>query len=635
MLNLREFRSKNLSLPDLLNPAILAGRVLVLNRPCAVLLTKDGAFLSAVRFFGQDLESLSADDINRLSAVLNAAVTRLGTGWTVQTTAIRESADGYVPEDQCFFPDPVSMLIDNERRRAFEREGRRFQSRYYFVFTWNTPPESEVSAGHLFVESRKGIVSDSFDTLLKKFEDSLNMALGILSRQYAITPLDDTGLLTHYHECLTGKSHPVHAPTIPAYLDVLLGHHEFVAGLEPALDGESISVLTFLGYPDLTRPEMLEHLHNLPFPLRYTTRFILLDSVDSKKLVAKVREKWASSKYTLRDYISGAMSHGQMRADRQDRFKAGMESETALVDADISSGAILMGFFTATVILRHRDAKTLEERSRMVMNLLSTVGFVPKRETVNAVEAFFGSLPGHTWENVRRAPIHSLNFADLSPKTGVWAGDPECPSPLIRIGSQPAPCLVLAQTSGSTPFRFNLHVGDVGHSLLAGPTGAGKSSLLALLAAQWLRYQNARVIAFDKGRSLFALTEAVGGQHYDLGGEYSGLSFAPLERVDAEMDRVFAKDWLEALAIVQGVTMTVRERKTINDAVDGLARESGRSLTDVMHLLQDEHLKAAVSVYTGTGKYGDILDARQDGLDLSSRFLTFEMDSLPQGETGK
>ena len=641
MLNVKEFRSKELALPDLLNPAILAGEITVLGKPCAVLLNKDGSFLSVIGFSGPDRESLSHAGINRMSAVVNAALTRLGSGWTVQISATRVPADGYIEESRCFFPDPVSALIDLERRSQFEQEGLHFLSRYTLALTWQTPPESEVSAGQMFLESKKDAQPDTFDVLLQKFEDAIRAVTGILQQTFLLSPLDARGLLTHYHECLTGKAHGVNPPTIPGYLDVLLGHHDFIAGVEPSIDGELIEVVSVTGYPDRTNPVLLEDLHGLPFPLRYTTRFILQDQQESKKLIGKYREKWASSKFSLRDYLSAALDRGQVRHDRADPFKQAMEQETALADGDVSSGAVRLGYFTFTVVLRGKDAKTLEDRVRIVMNLLDNANFVAKRETVNVVEAFLGSLPGHTWENVRRPVLNSMNFADVSPKTAIWAGERECPSPLMRTGNQPAPCLTFAKTSGSTPFRFNLHVSDVGHSLILGPTGAGKSSLLALLVAQWLRYRNARVIAFDKGRSLFALTEAVGAaapglaQHYDLGGEYSKLSFAPLERVDSQAERVFAEEWLESLAVLQGVTVTSAERAVIHQAIEGLASEQGRSITDVVSLLQDARLKQAVGMYQGTGKYGDLLDARHDGLDLSSRFLTFEMDSLPQGDTAR
>ncbi|MBU2754959.1 conjugal transfer protein TrbE [Acidithiobacillus sp. CV18-2] len=635
MLNIKEFRAQDLALPDLLNPAILAGEISLLGKRCAVLLNKDGSFLASLRFAGPDLESLSYAATNRVSAIFNAALSRLGSGWTVQNSAIRIPADGYIEEDRLFFSDPVSALIDAERRLQFAAEGQHFLSRYYLDFTWQTPPESEVSAGQMFVESKKDIQRDSFDMLLKKFEDSLASVTGLLRQQFLLSPLDAKGLLTHYHECLTGRIHGVNPPTIPVYLDVLLGHHDFVGGLEPSMDGEPIEVVTVTGYPDRTRPELLEELHNLPFPLRYTTRFIVQDQMESKKLVAQYREKWASSKYSLKDYLSAAMDKGQVRQDRADQYKAALEQETVLADADVSSGAVRLGYFTATIVLRAASARVLEDRARIVMNLLGNAGFVAKRETVNVVEAFLGSLPGHTWENVRRPVLSSLNFVDLSPKTAVWAGDEDCPSPLMKLNGRKAPCLTYAKTSGSTPFRFNFHVSDVGHSLILGPTGAGKSSLLGLIAAQWLRYPKARIVSFDKGRSLFALTEAVGGQHYDLGGEYGKLSFAPLAHVDQPSDRVVSEEWLESLAVLQGVAVTARERAILHQAVEGLAQEQGRSITDMVSLLQDERLKQALGVYTGTGKYADLLDAREDGLDLSSRFVTFEMDSLPQGDAAR
>ena len=81
-----------------------------------------------------------------------------------------------------------------------------------------------------------------------------------------------------------------------------------------------------------------------------------------------------------------------------------------------------------------------------------------------------------------------------------------------------SPPLLYAATTGSTPFRFNLHVGDLGHTMICGPSGAGKSTLLGLLAAQWFRYPRAQVFAFDNGYSLYVLTQAAGGEFYDLAG---------------------------------------------------------------------------------------------------------------------
>src|SRR3546814_1472478 len=94
---------------------------------------------------------------------------------------------------------------------------------------------------------------------------------------------------------------------------------------------------------------------------------------------------------------------------------------------------------------------------------------------MNAIEAWLGSLPGHTYANVRQPPISTINLAHLIPLSAVWAG-PE------RDEHYGAPPLLYGKTEGSTPLRFSLLVGDVRNTLIVGPTGAGKSVLLDLMA---------------------------------------------------------------------------------------------------------------------------------------------------------
>src|SRR5207302_4401761 len=91
-----------------------------------------------------------------------------------------------------------------------------------------------------------------------------------------------------------------------------------------------------------------------------------------------------------------------------------------------------------------------------------------------------------------------------------------------------SPPLLYAATTGSTPFRFNLHSGDIGHTFMVGPPGSGKSTFLGFIVAQFFRYPRAQVFAFDKGYSLEVLTRACGGEFYDLGGDNDGLSFFSL-----------------------------------------------------------------------------------------------------------
>ena len=136
----------------------------------------------------------------------------------------------------------------------------------------------------------------------------------------------------------------------------------------------------------------------------------------------------------------------------------------------------------------------------------------------------------------------------------MWAG-PE------RDEHFQAPPLFFARTEGSTPFRFSLHVGDVGHTLIVGPTGAGKSVLLALMALQFRRYAGAQIFAFDFGGSIRAAALAMGGDWHDLGGALADdiaepVALQPLARIDNAGERAWASEWVATLFARERLTVT-------------------------------------------------------------------------------
>ncbi len=241
-------------------------------------------------------------------------------------------------------------------------------------------------------------------------------------------------------------------------------------------------------------------------------------------------------------------------------------------------------------------------------------------ESANAVEAWLGSLPGHVYANVRQPPVHTLNLAHLMPLSAVWAG-PE------RNGHLDGPPLLYAQTSGATPFRLSTHVGDVGHLLIVGPTGAGKSVLLALLALQFRRYAGSQIYLFDKGNSARTATLAMGGDHHALGG--GALAFQPLRRIDDSVERAWATEWVAALLAHEKVSVTPEVKDAVWSALTSLATApvEERTLTGLSVLLQSNALKAALMPYTLEGPFGHLLDAAEDGLALSD-VQCFETEDL-------
>ena len=311
-----------------------------------------------------------------------------------------------------------------------------------------------------------------------------------------------------------------------------------------------------------------------------------------------------------------------------------MDSDAAnkALDADAALqelGTDLVGeaYVTATVTVWNEDPRIADERLRLVEKAIQGRDFTCMREGVNAIEAWLGSLPGHVYANVRQPPVSTLNLAHMMPFSAVWAG-PE------RDEHFQAPPLFFARTEGSTPFRFSLHVGDVGHTLIVGPTGAGKSVLLALMALQFRRYAGAQVFAFDFGGSIRAAALAMGGDWHDLGGALADnasapVALQPLARVDDAGERAWAAEWVATLLARESVTVTPELKEHLWSALTSLASAPvlERTITGLSVLLQSNALKQALQPYTVAGPWGRLLDAESERLG-EAEVQAFETEGL-------
>ena len=231
---------------------------------------------------------------------------------------------------------------------------------------------------------------------------------------------------------------------------------------------------------------------------------------------------------------------------------------------------------------------------------------------------------------MRQPLVHTLNLAHLMPLSSVWAG----PTENRHLGGPP---LLYAQTSGSPPFRLSTHVGDVGHMLVVGPTGAGKSVLLALIALQFRRYPGSQLYIFDKGYSARAAVLAMGGAHHSLGlGADSGetLAFQPLRRINDASERSWAAEWIAALLAHEKVLVTPEVKDAVWSALASLASAPSeeRTLTGLAMLLQSNALRTARTAYTLDGPYGRLLDAAEQRLARAD-VQCFETESL-MGQAG-
>ncbi|NTD86768.1 VirB4 family type IV secretion/conjugal transfer ATPase [Agrobacterium tumefaciens] len=630
MVALKSFRHPGPSFADLVPYAGLVDT--------SVILLKDGSLMAGWYFAGPDSESSTDAERNEVSRQINAILSRLGSGWMIQVEAIRVPTGDYPNEGESHFPDPVTRAIDDERRTHFQTERGHYESRHALILTWR-PPEPRRSGLTRYIYSDTASRSATYaDTMLQSFLTSIREVEQYLANVVSIrrmmtreTPERGGFRVARYDElfqfirfCVTGENHPVRLPDIPMYLDWLVTA-ELQHGLTPMVENRFLGVVAIDGLPAESWPGILNTLDRMPLTYRWSSRFVFLDAEEARARLERTRKKWQQKVRPFFDQLFQTQS----RSVDQDAMLMVAETEDAIAEA--SSQLVAYGYYTPVIVIFEEDSGRLQEKCEAIRRLIQAEGFGARIETLNATDAFLGSLPGVSYANIREPLINTRNLADLIPLNSVWSGSPNAPCPFYPPASPP----LMQVASGSTPFRLNLHVDDVGHTLIFGPTGSGKSTLLALIAAQFRRYADAQVFAFDKGGSMLPLTLGLDGDHYQIGGDIgpsaSGevrvLSFCPLAELSTDGDRAWASEWIEMLVALQGVTITPDYRNAISRQLALMAESRGRSLSDFVSGVQMREIKDALHHYTVDGPMGQLLDAEEDGLALGA-FQCFEIEEL-------
>lgn len=614
MFDLREYRRRGAQLADFLPWAALVGPGLVLN--------KDGSFQRTARFRGPDLDSATDAELVSVAGRLNNALRRLGSGWAVFVEAQRDPAETY---PSSLFPDPVSQLVDEERRAQFEAHEAHFESRYFLTFVFLPPADRAARVEGLLYEGRRAEGVD-WREALRGFQDRTDRIFalfeGVLPQ---VAWLGDAETLSFLHATISTVRHAIAVPQTPMHLDVLLADQPLVGGLEPRLGPCHLRVLTVSGFPTATWPGLLDDLNRLAFPYRWSTRAICLDKVDAARMLARIRRQWFAKRKSIMAILKEVLTNEASSLVDTDAENKALDADEAL--QDLGSDAIGHAYVTATVCVWDADPATADAKLRQVEKVIQGRDFACTLETVNAVEAWLGGLPGHAYANVRQPPISTLNLAHLIPLSAVWAGP-------ARNDHLDGPPLFFAKTEGATPFRFSPHVDDVGHTLMVGPTGAGKSVLLALMALQFRRYAGSQVFAFDFGGSIRAAALAMGGDFHDLGASLGdapdhGVSLQPLERVDDPAERAWAAEWIAGLLAREGVPLSPEAKAHIWSALSNLATAPAaeRTLSGLAALLQSTPLKQAMAPFTLAGPWGRLLDGDHEHLGIAS-VTVFETEGL-------
>jgi type IV secretion system protein TrbE len=603
-----------------------------------IVLNKDGSFQATARFRGPDVRSSTPEELVAFTARANNVFRRLGHGWAVYIEADRREITDY-PDGA--FEDDLSRLIDSERAAQFEQAGAQFETFHHLTLQWTPPPDAHAKASAFFFEidqkktaapaprkqagrtkaSSKAMLDcrvarEALETFQRSVAHAFGMFEGVVAEFHA---LSDDETLTYLKRQVSPRATSVRAPRGAAFLDGMLCDAPLVGGIAPMLGSKHLRILTIKGFPPFTHPGVLDDLSASAMTWRWMTRFVCLGREEAERELVKWRRLWFAKHKSMGALIKEMLTKEAATFANPDAIAKSEEVDEAL--AELGSELVGFGFLTSTLVVLGETPEEADEKLRNAERIIASRGFVTIAESLNAVEAWLSSLAGHAYANVRHPMVSTLNLSHIAPLSTAWAGD-------ARNRHLNAPALAVARTDGSTPFRLDLHVGDVGHTMVVGPTGAGKSVLLSFLALQWRRFAGSKVFVFDKGGSARAALLGMGGTAIDLGGN-GVAAFQPLARIDTPNGRADALSWVMTLLAQEGLAATPEVKEPVWSALGSLmsAPPEQRHLTGLRLLVQNAAVQAALQPYTQEGAMGGVFDGAEDRLTLSDLVL-FEMEEI-------
>jgi len=595
---------------------------------------KGNGFLRCYAYRGPDLTTSSWEELTARSDRFGSLLRQLDDQWSVHVDAFRVAAREYPLDGH--WPDRLTWLLDQDRRVRYEAEGAHFETRYVMTFVYYPRRKQTRSLARLFYDSPElDIGSDEaaeerFVTLTNEIASAAKHSfpsfapLGRLETVNRLgRPLVFDETIAFLSNCVRGKSAPIALlPDEPMFLDGIIGADDVRVGWDLQVGEKWVAVLVVEGYPGVSYPGILDALAEQPLEYRFSQRFVPMSKRQADARLAWLAKGWGLVSLGGIGFLTGGAIGG--RDNTAAKYKA-----QALDAQDAAKDGLMFGHYLAQIVLH---APSRQIRDVAVDHLRTAIeaveGFAVRLETENAVEAFIASLPGERdASEFREAKLSIRNIGHLFPLTATWAGPVAHPNPRFP---KDAPPLLWTTTRGATPFRFEPHVGGLGHLAIFGISDGGKSTFLMRIVSAFLaRYRGARAFHFDVGFSAYKYALGCGGVHYRIGAD-DGPALAPLTGADTPGGMREVLFWLTELYEINR-PLAVEQQKELRASLEALIRmKPDPSLSDLAMTVQDERIREVLLGYAST-----FLDASRDDLDFRAAernghvpYFVFEYEDL-------
>lgn len=390
-----------------------------------------------------------------------------------------------------------------------------------------------------------------------------------------------------------------------------------------------LAVFTLKEWPSLdgvqqTNPEMLSSMLSIPAEYTLVRLFKPLSADQSRSHVQGVRRLHIMKATSLFNHLRKAMSSSPGAVqDHQD--------PTHLADADEASEALnaigkgQTGWLSITLMVHGTSESTLESASELTSKQLIQAGVLVFRENMHSLSAWAGTLPGNLDESVRFTWATGANAADASPIITLDAGEPVNKHLSEQAGRQMDALATFSSSQGSA-YWFNFHHGDLGHSLVIGPSGSGKSVMMNFLITRWQSYAPCQTYIFDKDKSCYVTTLCNQGQY--LNPADGVMRMNPMANLKSDQDWDWFLSWLEILLTHRQSDITPGDDKALRNAVEAVRQlDAETRRLKSLALLLPGRLAERLAPWIENGQHSRWFDHSEDSFDLGG-FVTLAMDDL-------
>jgi type IV secretion system protein TrbE len=387
------------------------------------------------------------------------------------------------------------------------------------------------------------------------------------------------------------------------------------------VDDLDVRVLTMKEPPAKTFAHVLGDLYTVPSAFVACLEWQRLPNAAMRRDLHARRRHFFNQKVSLVNYLSAQTKPEEMLVD--DSATATVhELGQSLTAMDVQGH--FFGQCSLTVVLYDRDPLRLNRSVAECAKAFAAHDGALYDETYNLLNAWLAIIPGNGAHNLRRLALLNTNCADLS---FLFTLDTGQRTSQHLDGRE---YLAVFDTPYQTPYFYNLHVDDVGHTLVTGATGAGKSFLLNFLVTHAQKYDPVTTI-FDLGGSYQKLTTLLGGSTWRIGLSHRDFTINPF-CLDATPDHLhFLFSFVRVLLQSSGqYQLSMTDDRDLYEAIENLYAldPPQRRLITLANTLP-RSLAQYLHRWVQGGPYANLFDNPEDTLTLQ-RVQCFDFEGLDQ-----